>query len=393
MSALVVGVPREIKSQEKRVALTPDGVGRLTREGVSVCVQREAGTGSGFLDSDYERAGAQLIRETAELYERAGLIQKVKEPLEAEWERLSERHLVFCYLHLSSPENCGLVHALLDRRVTSVAFELIERDGLAVGLKPMSEIAGTLSAYYGAFLSRHARLKAGGLAAPGDLLARLEELAACYPDAPPGLVAGRAVIFGGGTVGRRAAGMWLAMGGTVTIVEILESQRYACQKVFAIYGSRCRILQPSDEIREALRQADVWIGGVYLPGRRAPQVMTPEDLGGLSADHPKTIMDVAIDQGGNFPEARSTRYDDPIYLDSAGNVRFAVPNIPSLCGHGASQALERAILPYTLALSRNPQTAWGSDPGLRRAVCTVGGNLLNEAVAQAHRLTWQTIWK
>ncbi len=385
---LTVGVPREIKPQEKRVGLTPKGAQALREAGIPVLIETGAGVGSNYSDEDYRRAGAKIVNRASEVFGRAGFVKKVKEPLPSEWKLLREGQILFSFLHLASPENRDLVLSLLRRKVTAFGIETIERGGRTLCLEPMSEIAGTLAAYDAGFFRRHVRVEKGKIIYPPRFLEKLELLASSYPEIPEGLPPGRVVIFGGGAVGRQAAEGLLQMGAEVDLVEKQEKRRFELKEEFQHFGSRFRIWGVGADLDEALQRADIWIGCVHIVGERAPWVLTQEALEKHSREKKKLILDIAVDQGGNFPESRSTSYEDPLYLDSLGNPRFGVTNIPSLCGRGASQAIEKVTLSYTIELVRDWKKAIRENGEIRSGLQLHGGKLVNEAVARAHELHW-----
>lgn len=385
---LTVGVPREIKPCEKRVGLTPEGVRQLIRAGVPVVVEKKAGEGSGFSDRDYQQAGAQVVGRARDVYRKSGLIKKVKEPLPEEWEFLHPGLIVFSFLHLASPENCRLVEVLLKQKVLGLGLEAIEKNGETLCLKPMSEIAGTLAAYDAGFFRRYVKVLKGRILYPPRLREKLELLAGSYSEIPAGLPPGKVVIYGGGTAGREAAETAIRMGGEVDLIERKESRREWLKEEFQKFGNRFRVWSPEGNVGEAVKAADVWIGCVHVVGERAPLVLTRDDLAGACGQKPKLIVDIAVDQGGNFPETHSTTYEDPLYLDSLGNQRFGVANIPSLCGRQATEALEKVTLPYTLELARDGKMALRESSELRSGLLTIEGQLANEAVARAHRYPW-----
>lgn len=386
---LAVGVPREIKPGEKRVGLTPFGARRLKEAGVRVLVEKGAGRGSDFPDSAYEEAGAQIVPRTAELYKQAGLIKKVKEPFPPEREFLRPDLILFSFLHLASPENRELLQALLQKKVTAIGLETVEKEGRTILLEPMSEIAGTLAAYFAGFFRQQVRVKGRKVVYPARLAEKLEQLASFYPGIPERLGPGKAAVFGGGTVGKKAAEVLLKMGGEVDLIEKRKERREFLRTEFKPFGSVFRIWGLEDPFQERLRAAEVWIGSVHVAGEKAPQVLSEEALGELSRAQPKLILDIAADQGGNFPQTHSTTYEDPLYLDSFGNLRFGVTNTPSLCGRRASEALEKAALPYLQALARDWKKALREFPELRSGLCVGEGKVRHQAVARAHGLPWE----
>ena len=388
---LPVGIPRETKSGEKRVGLTPAGVRKLSEAGLEVSVERLAGAASGYADRQYEEAGARVVGGGGELYEASGLVQKVKEPQRREWDFL-HRNLILCsYLHLASPENRELVEVLSNQSVTAIGFETVTQDNRTILLEPMSEIAGTLAGYYSAFIRQNVRVVGGKISYSPRFHEKLEALASQYPKIPENLTPVRTIIFGGGVVGRKAAETLLQMGGEVDLVEKKETRRAALEAKFSGFGRHFRLWASENDFREMLKAADVWMGSVHVPGERAPHVLSLEDLRKLSAGTSKLILDVAVDQGGNFPETCPTTYDHPLYLDSCGNLRFGVPNIPSLCGPGASEAIERATLPYLLALAKDWRQTLVEFSELRSGVQVFRGKLVNQAVARAHQLKWHPL--
>lgn len=386
---LTVGIPREVKPLERRVGLTPEGVGQLKKEGVSVVVERDAGLGSGYADCDYRDAGAEIVEGPSELYERAGFLQKVKEPQRTEWKFLKPDLVLCSYLHLASPENRDLVEILLNQCVTAIGFETVSKNGRTILLEPMSEIAGRLAAYYAPFFKAHVETREGKILYPRHFLEKLERIASRFPELPERLPPVKAVVYGGGVAGRSASEAFLRMGCEVDLIEKREVRRHALKAKFQQHGSLCHVWSPEDDFRNQLSEADVWVGCVHMPGERAPLVLTEADLRALSEKRPKLILDVAADQGGNFPGARSTAYDDPLYMDSFGNLRFGVSNIPSLCGRAASEAIEKVTLSYTVALAKDWKGALREFAELRSGLQVFAGKLVNEPVACAHQRRWQ----
>ncbi len=385
---LAVGIPREIKSGEKRVGLTPAGVRELCRDGIEVAVEHLAGAASGYSDHQYEEAGARIVASAAELYRVSGLIQKVKEPQRVEWD-FFHRNLILCsYLHLASPENKELVEALLNEAVTGIGFETVIKEGRTVLLEPMSEIAGTLAGAYSSLIKQEVSVAGGKISYPTRFLERLESLASVFPKIPENFSPVKAVVFGGGAAGQKAVEALLQTGSEVHLVEKKESRRAALEVKYARSKGNFKAWAPAEDFKEILKTADVWIGSVHVAGERSPQVISKDDLRKFSSNKPKVIMDIAVDQGGNFPESCPTTYDHPLYLDSCGNLRFGVPNIPSLCGRGASEAIEKATLPYLGALAKDWRQALIDFPELRSGVQAFRGKLVNQAVARSHQLKW-----
>ncbi len=380
---LSVGIPKEIKSREKRVALVPDQVLLLRQAGITVFVESDAGLASGFENGQYERAGAKILPSLASVYAQADMIQKVKEPLDEELGLLRPGQFLFCFLHLASPENCRLVKVLCEKKITALAYETLEKDGRTPILAPMSEIAGGLSASFAAFFARSIIFRDGKVEYPTGFQANLETIANLYPSAPDFLTIGRVLIYGGGVAGRKAADFSLKMGGSVTLV---EKNRQIWERLNAEFSGKgpFAIVSPEEDLSSILAQSEVVIGAVHVPGKRAFQMMTREQLQRASTVTKKVIMDISIDQGGNFPDSHPTSYNDPVYADSFGNIRFAVPNIPSLSGYGASLAISAKSIHYTLAMASSFCEALTRYPELQKAVNVRDGVVVNEAVREAH---------
>lgn len=379
---LTVGIPSEIKPLEKRVGLVPSAVSALTRLGISVAVQKGAGLGSGFSDEDYVKARARILEDAQSIYQTAGLIQKVKEPLPAEFPLLRSGQILFCFLHLASPENSELVKALVTSGVTAIGYETLEVKGRLPLLMPMSEIAGALSSAYAAYFHSLDLISKGIKALPQDFLSQLEKIAASYPNLVSSAKIGNVVIFGGGIAGEKAMEVALKLKASVTVIEKSLTRREEIKEKIKRGLAPClsgrqaelqgawphQVLAPDELTETILVDADILIGCVHSKGARAIQVLTPELLKKISAKKKKIIMDVSIDQGGNFPEAHATTYQNPIYQDSFGNIRFAVANIPSLCGRYASEALSEKSYHYTLALADDAEEAFRDLPELAQAV-------------------------
>ena len=378
-----IGVPKETKSLEKRVGLTPYGVRALTSSGFEVWVQRDAGVDSGFLDIDYCAAGAKISNDLKELYQKAELIIKVKEPQPVEYPLLNEKHTLFCFLHLASHEACACVRALVDSGVTAIGYETLAIDGVLPLLKPMSEIAGGLSFSYGQFL--YHRQKENKKEDP--LTKDLFKIAMLYPSLPESSQTPISVcVWGGGIAGESALKMAEQSKGAQLI--LIEPRKERREQLNSIYGERLdlKCLDPASLTLEMLTETDLWIGCVHSKGHRAIQVVSDELLSLASKSRKKVIMDIAIDQGGNFPGSKTTFYHEPIFYDRYGNVRFCVANIPSFCGRYASEALEKAALPFIEFL------AWGVDSALERnsvlkdAVNVRNHQIMIKEIREAHQL-------
>lgn len=358
---LTIGIPKEIKPLEKRVAMTPAGTAELIKAGAKVCIQSGAGMESGFSDTAYAKAGAELLPGAAPVYAKADLILKVKEPLEPEFALLKPGQAVFSFLHLASPENGPLIQVLKEKKITAIAYETLQEDGRLPLLAPMSVLAGSLSVAYASFF------KNGDI--PSDLTAALAKVAAGYPDFKGLGFLGNVVIWGGGTAGQAALETAIHLGAHVTVIEKNPDKRALLQKWTGdVHG-------PEENVTGILEEADVFIGSVHVRGMRAPRVMPPDKLAEVSRKKKKIIMDISIDQGGNFPESRPSSYSEPVFTDASGNLRFCVANIPSLAGRAAAEALAKASLPYVLQLVRGIDEGL-KNPVLAQAVNVRGGRVL-----------------
>lgn len=380
---LPVGIPKEIKIGERRVGLTPSGVQKLSSQNIPVYVEKNAGALSQFSDEDYKRSGAVVLNDRKALWERAVLIKKVKEPVPDEFELFRSEHLIFSYLHLASPSERALIEALICSKATAIAYETIEQHGTFPLLRPMSEIAGVLAAYYAGIFKNLFSTRDKNILEIEDVKTKMIELAGQYPAVPKGFSAGRVLILGGGRVGEGAARTAASMGGTVGLSELSGPRREELKKRFAQEGRRIQMINPQEKMiyEQALAASDVIIASVHVGGKRAPVVIDSDLLKKISA-RKKIILDISIDQGGNVAESRPTDYENPLYLDSFGNLRFSVTNIPSLCGKGASLALERVSLNYTLALAQGLESALGRCPELRSGINIRNGKVVHPAVLE-----------
>jgi len=357
-----VGVPKEIKPDEYRVALTPAGALELARDGHSVVVEQGAGEGSAFRDSDYEGVGAR-IGSVADVWEPE-LILKVKEPLPEEYTRLREGQVLFTYLHLAASED--LTRALMESGAACVAYETVETDDRALPLlAPMSEIAGRLAAQAGAaFLEK----PVGG---QGLLLGGV-----------PGVAPGEVVVIGGGMVGYNSAVIALGLGAQVTILERSIDRMRHLEEVL---GSRVTLLMSSGlQIQESVAQADVVIGAVLIPGALAPKLITREMVAGMKDG--SVIADVAIDQGGCVETSRPTTHSEPVFVVD-GVIHYCVANMPGAVPITSTKALTNATLPYVEEIANEGlREAIARDRALARGVNVLEGKLTYEAVAEAHGL-------
>jgi alanine dehydrogenase len=358
-----VGVVKEIKPDEYRVALTPAGARELHQRGHEVVVEADAGAGSAFLDGDYERAGARIAT-ADEVWETVDLLLKVKEPIPAEYERLREGLVLFTYLHLAADE--PLTRALMESGTIAIAYETVETaDGRLPLLAPMSEVAGRLSAQAGAYFLEKP------LGGRGLLLGGVAGV-------PPGKV----VVIGGGIVGYNAAIIALGFGAHVRILDrSVDRLRYLEQ----ILSGRVELVMSSAlEIERSVLEADVVIGAVLIPGARAPKLVTREMVREMKAG--AVICDVSIDQGGCIETARPTTHSDPVYVvDDV--THYCVSNMPGAVPITSTFALTNVTLPYVEAIADlGVREAIAGDPALALGVNVIDGKVTYEAVADAHGL-------
>ena len=360
-----VGVAKEIKPQEYRVALTPAGARELVQDGHEVLVEQGAGAGSAFPDDEYERAGA-AIASVDDVWTRSELLLKVKEPIAAEYGRLREGLTLFTYLHIAADE--PLTRALVDSGITAIAYETVETDrGALPLLAPMSEIAGRLAPQAGA---HHLEKPRGGR---GLLLGGVA-----------GVAPGRVVVIGGGIVGYNAAVIALGLGAQVTILERSVDRMRHLEEVLS--GRVSLLMSSSLQVEESLREADLVIGAVLIPGALAPKLVTREMLREMKEG--SVFVDVAIDQGGCAETSRPTTHDEPVYTVE-GVVHYCVANMPGAVPITSTRALTNVTLPYVEAIAGlGVADAIRDDPALARGVNVLGGRVTYEAVAEAHGLEY-----
>src|SRR5215210_2304508 len=364
--SMLIGVPKEIKPDEYRVALTPAGARELTQRGHDVLIEAGAGEGSAFPDAAYRAVGAQIAPTAADVWGSAELLLKVKEPVRSEYGLLRDDMILFTYLHLAADE--PLTHALMASGAACVAYETVETDARALPLlAPMSEIAGRLAAQAGAyFLERP-------LGGRGLLLSGV-----------PGVAAGEVVVLGGGMVGYNAALIALGLGAHVTILErSIDRMRY----LEATLSGRVSLLMSSTlQIEESVIDADVVIGAVLIPGARAPKLLTRESVRHMKQG--AVLCDVAIDQGGCAETSRPTTHSEPVYSVD-GVTHYCVANMPGAVPVTATKALTNATLPYVEAIADyGLAAAVARDPALARGVNVLYGKVTYEAVAEAHELEY-----
>ena len=383
---LAVGVVKEVKTGERRVALTPPGVHVLTDIHIPVYVEESAGVQSGFTNEAYLKAGAILVSDNSEVWSKADLIKKVKEPVASEFRFIQARHIIFTYLHLASPSERPLVDALVGARATAIGYETIEKENDTPLLRPMSEIAGVLTAYFAGVFQNHIAFEEGTISGMDEARRLMEKLASQYPSVPEHLPLGSVVVLGGGHVGLQSSLMAAKMGGKVSLAEISEVRRQKLREEFRSNRLTIQVFDPQEAtmFSTLLESCDVLIAAVHIAGERAPLIVDSKLLSKISNKKKKIIFDIAIDQGGNVAESYPRDYNDPLYLDSFGNLRFSVTNIPSLCGRGASVALEEVTLDYTIALAGGLKAAIRQYPELETGINVLDGKVVNHAVWKAH---------
>ena len=362
---MVIGVPKEIKEQEQRAALVPSAAELLTKRGHTVLVEKSAGVGSGYPDEEYRKAGAEIVDLAKDVFARADMIVKVKEPLPAEFPLLRKGQILFTYLHLAASK--ALTDALLKSGVTAVAYETIQVGNRLPLLEPMSEIAGRMSVVMGAyFLAKHN----GG---SGVLLGGV-----------PGVLPGRVVVIGGGTAGVNAARMATGLGADVTILEVdLERMRF----LDITMGSAHTLYSSEPHLRELMPNVDLLIGAVLVPGAKAPKLITRAMLRAMKAG--SVLVDIAIDQGGCAETSRPTTHLQPTYVEERVT-HYCVANMPAAYARTATQALTNITYRYVeLLADLGLDEACKKQPALIGGINTRDGKLTCRAVAEAHGLKYE----
>jgi alanine dehydrogenase len=367
---VIIGVPKEIKTREYRVGMTPAGVRMLTTRGHKVLVEKGAGEGSGIKDAEYVAQGAQIVATAAEAW-GAEMVVKVKEPLPAEYGFFREGLLLYTYLHLAAePE---LTKQLAEKKVTGVAYETIElADGSLPLLRPMSEVAGRMAVQVGAMCLEKER---GG---KGLLLGGV-----------PGTRRGRVVILGGGVVGRNAATIAVGMGAQVTVLDVRADTMVYLEDVF---GSAIETLYSNPtNIEEAVMRADLVVGAVLVTGAVAPKLVTKELVARMQPG--SVIVDVAVDQGGCIETCRPTNHDHPTY-EVSGVVHYCVPNMPGAVSQTSTWALTNTTMGYAVKMAEMGVVAAAkADKALLLGINTHAGHVTCEPVAQAHNMEYVPVSK
>ncbi|MGO4890539.1 alanine dehydrogenase [Anaerobacillus sp. MEB173] len=357
---MIIGVPREVKNNENRVALTPAGVLSFLNAGHSVLVENDAGTGSGFTNEDYASAGAEIIENAKDVWAKAEMIMKVKEPLPSEYDYFREGLILFTYLHLAAEPS--LAQALKDKGVIAIAYETVEVNRTLPLLTPMSEVAGRMASQIG---SQFLQKSNGG---KGILLAGV-----------PGVSRGKVTIIGGGVVGTNAAKIAIGLGADVTIID-LSAERL--RQLDDIFGNQIRTLMSNPlNIAEAVAEADLLIGAVLIPGAKAPKLVTEEMIKTMKPG--SVIVDVAIDQGGIVETVdRITTHDNPTY-EKHGVVHYAVANMPGAVPRTSTIALTNVTVPYALQIAnKGVFQAIFDNQSLKLGLNVANGEITYEAVAK-----------
>ena len=362
---MIIGVPKEIKEQEQRVALLPSAAEQLKRRNHSVLVQKNAGVGSGYSDDEYKKAGAEIVDSAEEVFQRADMIVKVKEPLPAEFPLLRKGQILFTYLHLAASK--PLTEALLKSGVTGIAYETIQVNNRLPLLEPMSEVAGRMSVVMGAnYLAKHN----GG---SGVLLGGV-----------PGVLPGRVVVIGAGTSGVNALRMAKGLGADVTILDIdVERLRFldvAIDDLRTLYSSEANL-------NHLMPETDLLIGAVLLPGAKAPKLITRAMLRKMKPG--SVFVDISIDQGGCAETSRPTTHVNPVYVEE-GVTHYCVANMPAAYSRTATQALTNVTYRYVQMLADcGLKEACLKQPALSGGINTLDGRLTCQAVAEAHGLKYE----
>lgn len=361
---MIIGVPMEIKSSENRVGLTPAGVMELNKRGHEVYIQKGAGNGSGFFDNEYTEAGAHILPSIEAIYDKAEMIVKVKEPIEAEYDLIKEDQLLFTYFHFASSES--LTHAMIRQKAICLAYETVELPDRSLPLLvPMSEVAGRMAIQQGAkYLEKP--LKGRGVLLGGV----------------PGVSPGKVLVLGGGIVGTQAAKMAAGLGAQVTILDVnLNRLRYLNDVMPA---NVITLFSNEYNIRKLIKDHDLIIGAVLIPGAKAPNLITRDMLKEMRAG--TVLVDVAVDQGGCIETSRPTTHTDPIFIiDDV--VHYSVANMPGAVPYTSTTALTNATLPYAIRLAdKGWQQACRENQALKLGLNVVKGKVVYQGVADAFNL-------
>jgi len=358
---MIIGVPREVKVQEYRVALTPEGVTECVKNGHVVLIENDAGVGSSISNEDFIRAGAQILNTAEEVWEKSNLVLKVKEPIQIEYPRMKENQILFTYLHLAASKPC--TDALVASKTTAIAYETVEVDGALPLLLPMSEVAGRMATQVGAEVLLKPR---GGR---GVLLGGV-----------PGVAPGKVVVIGAGIAGLNAAVIAMGMGADVVVID-RSAKRLA--QIDQIYSGRIKTLMSSTaSIQKSICDADLVIGAVLIPGARAPKLISNADVATMKAG--SVLVDIAIDQGGCFEDSKPTTHENPTYRVH-NSIFYCVANMPGAVPVTSTYALTNVTLPFVLQIANHGwEKALQLNPDLAKGLNIHAGKVTHKAVAEAH---------
>ena len=367
---MIVGVPKEVKNNEFRVAITASGVHEFRTNGHTVLIEKDAGVGSNITDEEYSAAGAEIVASADELWSRADMVLKVKEPIAEEYHRFRRDLILFTYLHLAA--EAELTQALLNAGVTAIAYETVQ-DGRALPLlAPMSEVAGRLSVQVGAQVLT---APAGG---PGLLLGGV-----------PGVRPAKVVVLGAGVAGTNAAAMAVGTGADVTILDINIGR---LRELDALYAGRVKtVASNAFEIERAVMDADLVIGSVLIPGARAPKLVTNQMVSRMKPG--SVLVDIAVDQGGCFEDSHVTTHENPTFTVH-NSLFYCVGNMPGAVPNTSTYALTNVTLRYAVALAnRGVRAACASDPALALGLNVAAGQVAHHSVSEAHGLALAADWR
>ena len=358
---MIVGIPKEIKVHESRVAITPEGVSEFIHAGHTVLIQDGAGVGSAITNEDFIQSGATIVSTADEVWNKSDLVLKVKEPIESEYSKLRKGQTLFTYLHLAASKAC--TDALVASGITAIAYETVEVDGTLPLLAPMSEVAGRLATQVGAAALEKPH---GGR---GVLLGGV-----------PGVAPGRVVVIGGGIAGLNAAVIAVGMGADVTVFDRSINR---LQYIDTVYGGRIKTLMASKHaIERELKQADLVIGAVLVHGAKAPKLVSNALVAQMKSG--SVLVDIAIDQGGCFEDSKPTTHAQPTF-SVHNSIFYCVANMPGAVPVASTYALTNATLPYALSLANHGwQVACSKDPNLGKGLNVHDGKIYYAAVAETH---------
>ena len=356
---MIIGVPKEIKISENRVGLTEAGVRQYVKEGHTVIVEKDAGMGSGISNEQYEKAGAKIIDTKKEVYAKADMIQKVKEPLPDEYELMKENQILYTYLHLAA--EAKLTKVLCERKVKAIAYETIQVGNSLPLLTPMSEVAGRMATQVGAF---YLQKDHGG---KGILMGGVT-----------GVKPAKVTIIGGGVVGTNAAKMAVGLGASVTILDVNTAR---LEYLDDIFQGRCMTLfSNAKNIEDSVKESDLVVGGVLITGHKAPTLVTKEMISSMSKG--SVVVDVAVDQGGCIETCRPTSHQHPTY-EVDGVIHYCVPNMPGVVPRTSTYALTNVTLKYgSMLAAMGVEDAVAKSPELMKGLNVYGGHIVYEPVAR-----------